>query len=111
MGRGQVTHPRTVSRFQVFVSEAAERDIAESFKWYRARSAAAAEVFRSEVIAAIDRIANAPEAWRTDDDGNRRVVLRRFPYTVVYEIADVSITILAVAHHRKRPGYWLRGTE
>jgi toxin ParE1/3/4 len=36
----------------------------------------------------------------------RRYNLRRFPYSIIYQITADEIRILAVAHHRRRPGYW-----
>ena len=73
-----------MSAARVLLSEAAELDISESFAWYRKRSPRAAQGFRTEVVAAIDRIAADPEAWAADEDGTRRVVLFRFPFSVMY---------------------------
>ena len=40
--------------------------------------------------------------------GNRRqYILRRFPYSIIYQVATDELRILAVAHHRRRPGYWV----
>mgnify|MGYP005847971399 CR=1 FL=1 len=36
----------------------------------------------------------------------RRLPLRRFPYSVVYAVSADELRILAVVHHRRRPGYW-----
>lgn len=36
----------------------------------------------------------------------RRYILRRFPYSIIYRITADELQILAVAHHRRRPGYW-----
>lgn len=36
----------------------------------------------------------------------RRYILRRFPYSLIYQITPEELRILAVAHHRRRPGYW-----
>jgi toxin ParE1/3/4 len=36
----------------------------------------------------------------------RRYILRRFPYSIIYQITADELRILAVAHHRRRPGYW-----
>jgi plasmid stabilization system protein ParE len=36
----------------------------------------------------------------------RRYILRRFPYSIIYQVAADELRILAVAHHRRRPGYW-----
>ena len=36
----------------------------------------------------------------------RRLSLRRFPYSVIYQITSEELRVVAVAHHRRRPGYW-----
>ena len=36
----------------------------------------------------------------------RRYFLRRFPYSIIYQVTTEELRILAVAHHRRRPGYW-----
>ncbi|HSV44962.1 MAG TPA: type II toxin-antitoxin system RelE/ParE family toxin, partial [Ramlibacter sp.] len=71
--------------FVVVLSPEAERDISEAFLWYRERNALAAGAFRTEVFDSVERIAEAPLTWPADDEGNRRRVVRHFPYTVIYE--------------------------
>jgi plasmid stabilization system protein ParE len=39
---------------------------------------------------------------------SRRYVLRRFPYSIIYRATADEIQIVAVAHHRRRPGYWAK---
>jgi plasmid stabilization system protein ParE len=36
----------------------------------------------------------------------RRYILRRFPYSIIYQVTAEELRILAVAHHRRRPSYW-----
>lgn len=36
----------------------------------------------------------------------RRIFLRNFPFAIVYLSDDEGITIIALAHHSRRPGYW-----
>jgi plasmid stabilization system protein ParE len=36
----------------------------------------------------------------------RRYLLRRFPYSVIYQVTSDELRVIAVAHHRRRPGYW-----
>lgn len=31
-----------------------------------------------------------------------------FPYDIVYRVTTADLEVLAVAHHRRRPGYWRR---
>ena len=40
--------------------------------------------------------------------GTRRAQLRRFPYSLIYTQRVRQVIIVAVAHHRHRPDYWLR---
>ncbi len=39
--------------------------------------------------------------------GVRRKVLARFPYSLLYLEGPDYIRIVAVMHHRRRPGYWV----
>ena len=36
-------------------------------------------------------------------------LLRRFPYTLHYGFDELTVTVFAVAHHRRKPGYWRPG--
>lgn len=38
--------------------------------------------------------------------GARHVLLRRFPYFVVYRERSEDIHVIAVAHTSRKPGYW-----
>jgi hypothetical protein len=53
-----------------------------------------------------------PKAWRAWREGSelRVRILTRAPYTIVFLDGD-SITIIAVAHQRRRPGYWIERFE
>jgi len=78
----------------------------EAYRWYRERSQTAAMAFRTRLRQSIVLIAEAPERHRRYLHGTRRILLPRFPYLVVYRIADDGIEVVAVAHGRRRPGYW-----
>lgn len=95
-----------MSRFGVVVLPDAEADLRAAFGWYFDRSPIAANAFRAEIIMAIDRLAQTAADWPRDEDGTYRYHLKHFPYTVMYEIAGIEATVLAVAHQRRRPGYW-----
>ena len=95
-----------MSTFEVVVLPAAEAETREAFLWYFERSPLAADAFRTEVFDAIDGLADSADTWPEDEDGVRRFVLRRFPYTLFYEVSQRTVTVLAVAHQRRRPGYW-----
>jgi plasmid stabilization system protein ParE len=55
---------------------------------------------------AIAAITEAPDRWPRFDCEARRVFLWRFPYLVIYRVLPDRVEILAIAHGRRRPGYW-----
>ena len=81
-------------------------EAAAAASWYRERSAKAAAAFEAEIAHAMERIAGAPDRYPPYIDESRRILLRRFPYSIVYRLNTDSIEIVAVAHWRRRPGYW-----
>ncbi len=62
--------------------------------------------FAIEVQAAVAFSFSHPEAGAPIADGFRRVVVRRFPYSVIYRSKGERIYIIAVAHQRRHPNYW-----
>jgi len=91
---------------RVVVAEAAKQELAQSYEWYKTRSTKAADAFRREVLAAFDLIAQNPTSWARWDDTVRRYVLKQYPYTIYFEIHSTELRMLAVGHHRRRPGFW-----
>jgi len=75
-------------------------------RWYRERSDAAAVAFLAEIDRAVALIAEAPDRWPKHAHGTRRFLLRRFPFAVVYRAGTKEIEVVALAHGRRRPGYW-----
>ena len=74
--------------------------------WYSSRDARASDTFMLELDSALERIIESPNRWPRFLHGTRRYLLRRFPYSIVYRMKPAAIEVLAVAHNRKRPGYW-----
>jgi plasmid stabilization system protein ParE len=67
--------------------------------------------FLAEVDLVLDRVIRLPASgarvpFLPREIGARRVPVIRFPYHVVYVETATDIRILAVAHDRRRPGYW-----
>jgi plasmid stabilization system protein ParE len=75
-------------------------------QWYESRSEDAARAFLAELDVGMESIRIAPELYPPYLHGTRCYLLRRFPYLVVYRVAGTTIQVVAVAHSRRRPGYW-----
>ena len=62
--------------------------------------------FADLVDRSIDEICEAPRMWPVWRGEVRRRVLGRFPYAVLYVVDPTGVLIVAIAHHKRRPGYW-----
>jgi len=74
--------------------------------WYGERSSKAAARFVAELDRAVERITTTPKAYPSYLHGTRVYRLRRFPYLVVYLETSSAVDVIAVAHGRRKPGYW-----
>ena len=74
--------------------------------WYADRSIAAAESFERELDHSVKAIADNPTLWSDYVHGTKRYLMKRFPFVIVYRPKPSHIEIIAVAHGRRRPGYW-----
>lgn len=88
-----------------FHSEA-DQELLEAQTWYEKRSEVAAQAFALEIDGAINRISMAPLRYPQGRRGERRFVLDRFPYTILYRVRADHVFVTAVAHQSRRPGYW-----
>jgi toxin ParE1/3/4 len=88
------------------IHPAALEEAEAAVDWYAQRSKRAAEMFLDELDRAIEQIARNPEPDTPDEFGTRRILLRRFPFLIVYRQATAGLEIIAVAHGRRRPKYW-----
>lgn len=86
---------------------AAERDAEGARNWYAQRSGLAARAFITELIHAVEAIREFPLRSPQYLAGTRRFNFPTFPFSLVYRVVDDTIVIVAVAHHRRKPEYWL----
>jgi toxin ParE1/3/4 len=86
--------------------EAADSELLEAISYYNAKVDGLGNRFFAEVKFAAGYIERYPEIAPVIEKGVRAKVLARFPYTLMYVVAESELVILAVAHHSRRPGYW-----
>lgn len=88
----------------------ARRELTAAIDWYRERSAEAATRFAAEVRQTLQHLEQFPATGAfvpgVDDPDVRRLPVHNFPYHVVFIRLKTHISVLAIAHDRRRPGYW-----
>jgi plasmid stabilization system protein ParE len=77
-------------------------------RWYARRSAAVASQFVDELDQAMAQISGTPQQWSPYLHGTRVYRLHHFPYLIVYQELPGAVQVIAVAHGKRRPGYWRR---
>ncbi len=77
-------------------------------QWYANKSKAASKAFVEELIHAVNKIADSPNRWPKYHKDTRRYYFPRFPFSLIYRITNEQIDVIAVMHHRRKPGYWTR---
>lgn len=89
-------------------AEPASDELNEAVRWYEARRSGLGGEFFDAVVETFELITARPETGSTAsaDARTRRVLARRFPYQVVYRLRPSEIVTVAVAHPKRRPGYW-----
>ena len=91
----------------------ARAELRSAALWYDERRSGLGDEFIAEVSAAFHRIGDAPEsypAWPgTFAVGPliRKAIIQRFPYVIAFEQHEQYLLVLAVAHAKRRPLYWL----
>lgn len=87
---------------------AAEAEFLESVGYYESKVSGLGEAFITEFEALATLIGESPKAWRVEFEPDiRSVPFQRFPLSIVYRETAEGFQVLAVAHHRRRPQYWL----
>lgn len=78
-------------------------------EWYEERRDGLGAELIAVVDRALERIQDNPEmfpVWRAGYP-YRELVLRRFPYVVFFVVSADDVEVIAVAHAKRRPGYWM----
>jgi len=87
---------------------AAEAKFLESVGYYESKVPGLGNAFIEEFEVLAELIGESPEAWQVRLEPDiRRAPLHRFPLSIIYRKKLGAFQVLAVAHDRRRPYYWL----
>lgn len=94
------------------IADPAEAEYEEAVAWYRDRDARVAVRFASEVRHTLELIEMFPSIGSRvpgveDEPDLRRMPVHSFPYSVVFLEHSDRVEVIAFAHYRRRPGYFL----
>jgi plasmid stabilization system protein ParE len=93
-----------------FRPEALE-DLRGAYLWYESKRPGLGEDFGLCVEAALALVRENPFLGRPQHGNARRVLVRRFPYAIFYEVEHRRVVVFAVFHGHRDPADWARRLE
>ncbi len=84
----------------------AREEFLEAAAFYEREAVGLGAEFIDEFDHAVRLIAANPHLGPHFEGTFRRKLLRRFPFQLIYEVTAEEVLLVAVAHLRRRPGYW-----
>lgn len=91
---------------RVAIHPLAERELYDASRFYETLSAGLGQSLVDEVQRGLNLLVTHPMAGTPVGTGFRRLLLRRFPYALIYQPRPELLCVLAVMHLRRRPACW-----
>ena len=86
----------------------AEQELVDVASYYEEQNQGLGLDYLTEVEGAINLLMRYPAAGVVVRRFVRRLILPKFPYSLLYRVVDDDlIRILAIAHHKRKPVYWI----
>jgi plasmid stabilization system protein ParE len=89
----------------------AQQEVDQAFVWFDERDEGKGVEFLDELDRVVRLVKIYPLAFVEIEPEIRRCLFARFPYSLIYGIEDETIVVIAVAHVRRSPRYWVDRLE
>ena len=93
---------------RLIIRPEADAEIYEASHRYEDRRKGLGQEFLNALAAATSNLRRNPQLYPIVAGEARRLLLRRFPYSVIYEIHGDKVVVLACFHESRDPHEWLR---
>ncbi len=103
MGSDPAPAGRRAVRRPVHLLPEAERELEDAFRWYERQRKGLGLEFLLAFDAVVENLRRLPEGHELVALRTRKVLLRRFPYLVLYAVEADRILVTAVFHGRRDP--------
>lgn len=91
--------------YSLIIRPEAELDIQDAFEWYEAQAPGLGSEF-VRIDACLSNIGRNPLAYPLIYQQARRVLLRRFPYGILYVYEQETISVIACFDGKRNPKSW-----
>ena len=91
---------------QVRLLPEAEKELLEAAQWYSQQSIGLDYEFIRCIDEAMARIVRTPLMFPTVHRDRRRVIVKRFPYSIIFNVLEDEVLIYAIFHFSRSPKRW-----
>jgi toxin ParE1/3/4 len=83
-------------------------ELNETVLYYERKASGLGSSFIMDFEEAVDRLILLPEAGSEIASGIRQVIFEKFEHSIIYFEYEGGLEILAIAHMKRKPNYWLK---
>ena len=94
-------------KYRSVPSLGAKADIRSAVRWYQRIDRNLAFRFTLEILATRSRIEQFPFQFPVAHDTTRRALLKRFPYSMYFDLNGDEVSVIAVVHQRRSETIWM----
>jgi plasmid stabilization system protein ParE len=94
-------------KYKIVIRPEAEADILEAYSWYERQEVGLGEDLIEIIDEALSDLAKRPVSFPILFGITRRMVLRRFPYSIFFTVIGDVVTVTSCAHHKRHPRVWM----
>jgi plasmid stabilization system protein ParE len=89
--------------YEVVVSNCAQQDLQKIIIWYDEQQTGLGARFLRCFLEMLEKIKHYPDHYPFIKWQYRRIVIRKFPYNIIYKLLDQVVLVLAILHQRRNP--------
>jgi plasmid stabilization system protein ParE len=89
--------------YQLIIRPLATTMAEKAYDWYEEQQSGLGKLFVTELVSCYDKLETWPAAYAKIYRDYRQIILKTFPYVVVYEIIAENVVVFAVFHTNQNP--------
>lgn len=89
--------------FELMIRPAATEMMAKAHEWYEEQQPALGERFLREIDHCFDKLEADPYLYAVIKKQYRQILLKNFPYVIVFKVIEAQVLILSVFHTSRNP--------
>ncbi|MBN2625362.1 MAG: type II toxin-antitoxin system RelE/ParE family toxin [Spirochaetales bacterium] len=93
-------------KYELVITSEAQNEIRDAIQWYRSKALYLDREFLNCLDNGFSMIKRNPLMFPIVHKNYRRILIRRFPYQIIYTLQESTILVLAVFHAKRNPEGW-----